>query len=577
MRRWCWRIVSAVVFGALVAWAMVATQPAESPALASLVPEGALLYIQSPDFHSLLEEWDKSTEKRTWLESDNYAGFSQSRLFGRLAQAQNEFAAAATVPTGTALLESVAGKRSCLALYDIGKLEFVYVTRMDGAAAESTPLWQARGKFEQRSEAGATFFFRQDSESKRVAAFAAKDGWLILGTREDLVAGVLDRLQGSGRGLSDEAWYATAVHEARGQPGDLRMVLNLQQIVPSPYFRSYWVQQNITEMKQYASAVSDLFRGPQVWSEQRVLVRKEANTAATSRDVAGLSALAPADVAFWSAQASPDVGTMLTTLRRDLLDPESAAMTHQAYAPPVAEVREAGSTADFETRIDEAPAVEMRTDPWAPLQGALAAGQPSGFLQVYSTGTTPDGAFVSTGRAMVVVGTRNWDSRVVEDAVTTALRSSLTAGSIGAGWEERSGKKGNYFAFDGSLALFMAVHGKNLFVANDSELLEQLLVNADKPPVSTGKSESGVTYAAVFEHSAHEQGSFRKLMGALDRTGNRGSEDNGGPPRQGETPAFFSGNMASFSHVNAAVSRESIEERDLGATVIQNVQYSWSR
>jgi hypothetical protein len=38
------------------------------------------------------------------------------------------------------------------------------------------------------------------------------------------------------------------------------MTLNLAAIVRSPYFRSYWVQQNITEMKQYTAALSDLYR-----------------------------------------------------------------------------------------------------------------------------------------------------------------------------------------------------------------------------------------------------------------------------------------------------------------------------
>jgi hypothetical protein len=45
------------------------------------------------------------------------------------------------------------------------------------------------------------------------------------------------------------------------------MVLNLEKIVPSPYFRSYWVQRNVTEMKQYSSAVSDLYRSSQSYRE----------------------------------------------------------------------------------------------------------------------------------------------------------------------------------------------------------------------------------------------------------------------------------------------------------------------
>ena len=48
--------------------------------------------------------------------------------------------------------------------------------------------------------------------------------------------------------------------------------LNLEKIVPSPYFRTYWVQQNITDLAQYSAAVSDLFRSNQQYREERVLI-----------------------------------------------------------------------------------------------------------------------------------------------------------------------------------------------------------------------------------------------------------------------------------------------------------------
>ena len=249
-----------------------------------------MLSIEARDFGGLLRNWNTSEEKRAWLTSDNHAVFSNSRLFTRLSQAQDEFSTAAGLPADESLLEKVAGKESCLGLYDIGNLEFVYVTHLDQQGIENTPLWQTRSKFEQRTEAGTAFYVHKDAQSSRTAAFAARDGWLILGTREDLVAGVLDRFAGaSSHSLLDEGWFAEAVKQAPGARGDLRMVLNLEKIVPSPYFRSYWVQQNITEMKQYASAVSDLYRTGESYREERVLVRRAGTTSAPQGDVRALS------------------------------------------------------------------------------------------------------------------------------------------------------------------------------------------------------------------------------------------------------------------------------------------------
>lgn len=351
MKAHVWKLAPVFLLCAVAVWAFVAKQPAP-PTPAALMPDGALLYLQAKDFHSLLNQWNQSPEKRSWLNSDNYAVFSRSRLFGRLSQAQDEFSAAAGIPVGSNLLETVVGKESALGLYDIGNLEFVYLTRMSQASVDATPLWQTRLKFQQRSEAGTPFYVRVDPQSKRVAAFAAKDGWLILGTREDLVAGVLDRLSGTAsRSLAGQAWFVDALRRAEPQPGDLRMVLDLTKIVPSPYFRSYWVQQNITDMKQYASAVSDLDCDSAAWREQRVLLRKTAATPASS-DVNRLAALAPPGIAFWSARATSDVPELMNFLRNDLLDPQPASATNNALAPSMPAAENAGTATDSETRID---------------------------------------------------------------------------------------------------------------------------------------------------------------------------------------------------------------------------------
>ena len=245
------------------------------PELPALLPEGALLSIEARDFSSLLHDWNTSEEKRAWLVSDNHAAFSNSRLFTRLSQAQDEFSAAAGLPADDSLLEKVAGKESCLGLYDIGNLEFVYVTRLDQQEIESTPLWQTRAKFEQRTEAGTAFYVHKDAAVLAHCGLC-RQGWLADSGHQGRSGG---RRSGPLRGnasqnLADEGWFAEAVKQAAGERGDLRMVLNLDKIVRTPYFRSYWVQRNITEMKQYPSAVSDLYRSSQSYREERVLVRR---------------------------------------------------------------------------------------------------------------------------------------------------------------------------------------------------------------------------------------------------------------------------------------------------------------
>jgi hypothetical protein len=544
------------------------------PELPALLPEGALLSIEARDFSSLLRDWNTSEEKRAWLSSDNYSAFSNSRLFGRLSQAQDEFSAAAGLRTDSDLLNRVAGKESCLALYDIGNLEFVYVTRLEQQRIESTPLWQTRGKFEQRTEAGTPFYVHKDAQSSRVAAFAAKDGWLILGTREDLVAGVLDRLAGvSSHNLFGEGWYAEAVKQAAGERGDLRMVLNLDKIAGTPYFRSYWVQRNVTEMKQYTSAVTDLYRTSESYREERVLLRRAAKNIESGGDVAAITALAPADAGFFSVNAFSDPENVLQSLRADLLEikPERTEAA-EVSAPPSVATQNAGSASQLDVRIDQAPATHATADAFESLRTLLRSQQPLTSLEVFTARPPRDGVFVTLQTGMAISASRAWDEGAVRDAVTSALPPSLSAGKLGVQWEKRASAAGDYLALDGAVPLFIQVNGKQLLVANDSALLEQML--SRRPPAGPANGQEAVTYRALFRHT-QEQENFHLLTAQLDRAGNRSGAGQQGTDADGQSPSFFSGNISGLGRVFSKVESERIEEKDQGSRVLQTVLYRW--
>ncbi|MGD0547026.1 MAG: hypothetical protein ABR991_04280, partial [Terracidiphilus sp.] len=399
-------------------------------------------------------------------------------------------------------------------------------------------------------------------------------GWLILGTREDLVAGVLDRFAGTAaQNLASEGWYAEAVKQTAGERGDLRMVLNMEKIVRTPHFRSYWVQRNITEMKQYASAVSDLYRSSRSYREERVLVRRTGLAALSQGDVRAITALAPDDAAFYAAQASPEAENLLATLRDNLLEikPERQAASYTT-APAAAAAENAGSAAQLDTFIDKAPLAVHQADAYAPLRALLLAQQPDASLEVFSSRPPRDGVFVSLQTAMAISSARAWDEDAVHRALTQALLPGQTVGELGVNWEKRSSASGEYFALDGAAPLFAAVYGKQLLLANDSALMEELLARRQK--ANSAEAKDSVTYAALFRHT-QELSNYRRLMEQLDLAGHRGPSDQAAAA--GESAAFFSGNTASLSRVFSKLESERIEERDRGATVTQTVTYQWSR
>jgi len=576
MRRRLW-IAIGVLLACGAVYAVEVMENAFKPQqeLTTLLPEGALLSIEAHDFDSLLHDWNSSQEKRAWLASDNHEGYSNSRLFWRLSQAQNEFTAAAGLPTDESLLERVAGKESCLGVYDIGNLEFVYLSHLDQAQIEATPLWQMRDKFEQRTETGSTFYVHTDAASSRTAAFAARDGWLILGTREDLVAGVLDRLAGaSSHSLAGEEWYVEAVKQA-GERGDLRMALNLDKIVATPYFRSYWVQQNITDMKQYVSAVSDLYRTSRSYREKRVLLRRAGVSTVSRGDVQSISALAPEGAVFYAAQAAPTPESVVEALRNNLLEarPERAQKSFTT-APAEATPQEVGRATQLDVRIDQAPVAVKQVDNDQLLRALLLADAPDALLEVHSARATEQSVFVSLQSAIVLAASRDWDEAAVRDALSAALPSGLTTARLGANWKKRSSTDGEYLALDGTVPLYLAVQGRQLLLANDAELIEKILARRQKSASIAGKD--GVTYTAIFHHTQKEQSNFRRLMSQLDRAGHASGGDLQANDT-GQKPEFFSGNVASFSRVFSNVESEQMVEKDQGEIVTQTVTYQWGR
>jgi len=124
------------------------------PRLATLMPSGALLYLETPDFGRLLRDWDGSRVKADWLESANYAEFSRSNLFSKLGEVYGQYGEAAGLQPGLRSVIEIAGTESALALYGIRDVEFLYVSRIADGALMKSQLWAVRDKFEQRQAGG---------------------------------------------------------------------------------------------------------------------------------------------------------------------------------------------------------------------------------------------------------------------------------------------------------------------------------------------------------------------------------------------------------------------------------------
>jgi hypothetical protein len=548
-----------------VSWgAYRAALPGE-PELSRFVPSGPLLYLQARNFSSLLSDWDSSEEKRTWVKSKNYDQFSNSRLLLRLKGAGTEFSSAAGVPADAKLLQQVAGKQTVFALYDIGKLQFLYLTRTSSSDFAGSTLWQTRAKFESRSAGGVNFYYRKDPDSDREVAFATTGDYVLLATRVDLMAGALELIaQGKGHSIEEDAWWLRAT-SASAAPGDVRMILNLEKIVPSPYFRSYWVPQNVTEMKQYSSAISDLTRAGSEYREERHLFRKTptpsngaAGTGASA--VADLLRLAPQNGVFYAATADPTPDYCWELFAKKILAPHQGPAAPQKIAPQVQLGNgDVGAASDLETRIDQPLAKNTGTaDNRSALQDLFSKNRVLAELHVQGTDRDPVGVFVRIHSGVAFLSEAAWDERKVQNALVEFVRPAFTTGQLGLGWKNLAG----YSVLDGLWPLGMAVRGKYLIVSDDSAILASMLEGLNKKTDATPAN-----FNATFRHQ-REQANFVVLTKMLDREKGQTA---------GGVPEFFSDNIASLSFVLKNVASEKITIRDSADRQTQTVVYAWAR
>jgi hypothetical protein len=167
---------------------------------------------------------------------------------------------------------------------------------------------------------------------------------------------------------------------------------------------------------------------------------------------------------------------------------------------------------------------------------------------VQRSNARPGATFLTLPCAIALVSATPWDAQRVEDA-------------IGDVWTTQAHGSRTLYRIDGLGHIAFAIDGSLLVIANDSELLQNLI---DRP--QTPAPALNATYFASFRH-AREQANYARLMTALDFQPAQ-------PGLGGQQPAFFSGNIASLSAALRRVNGVELTERALPDRVEQHVVYA---
>lgn len=596
-----------------------ARSAAEQLGLAGSTPRGALIYLQARDLSALLKTWLASPVRDEFYKSRSFSAFANSRVYLKLQQRREDFEKALGFGLGEDRLAELAGGTSALAIYDIGALEMVFVTRSPRERAIATMMFKQAPQFQERAAEGLAYYVRDVSTDfgrlNQQFCFAYTGGKLIVTTTEGLMVRALRNEKGDGSDSLLPDVLAT-VEKARGfATHEVTMWLDQGKLNANRYFNNYWLHQNVrgtggdgSTLAGIESGLVDLQLTRDSMVEQRWFVLRadapERRPAPVSGDQASAFAkLAPPDAQLVEVRAGNPGGRLGETIFRSLFGklPDEARLSNQAPDHTRSSDGEGGGRARAErysrldTRFDKdvdddmalsRPQLATAQTPQASapqsslqspglsarLEELISATSPSGYCEIVRSRMDQGRPFARFERAVVVEMKpgATLDRAALEKVVADEMRARFVVSGVDPQLAWQADSSVRYLAqslLEQGAAY--AVSDRYLVLASSRELARDIL-QAGTNPAAPQKIDGQIEYYAVVK-IAEARPVFDKLMSKLDGKTEAGGQDE--EEGSGEVK-FFSENVSSL--IGASKIREARLRRATdGAVVSERVVYSW--
>jgi len=192
------KIIIAITVILLPLLIVVSQMKNEAFAPAEDFPRDALVYVQISDLPGFIKLWNNSGFKEKYLESENFKQFQNGHLGRKLVSRRTEFDNAAGFPIDLESLSGLTENRAAIALYDIGKLDFVFIAPMSNELFAATKFIRNQDKFEEQIIDDDTTVYRTAVEAdrgrqKQELVYTHSKGRLIVSTSEKLIAQTLKK------------------------------------------------------------------------------------------------------------------------------------------------------------------------------------------------------------------------------------------------------------------------------------------------------------------------------------------------------------------------------------------------
>jgi hypothetical protein len=571
-------------------------------------PRGALVYAQFKDLPELIKQWDQSRLKQQYLDSTNYKEFQHHHLALKLIERWKEFNSALGFPLDAAAISGAADTSAALAIYDIGRLDLVFIAPISDEKVAATKFFNHKEQFEETELSDGTIYYRHEFQAdrgrqKQVFAFTTAKGKLILATNEQLLLRAIANINGKSRKdrLSDDPAFTTL--SGIVNPHFATVWVDQTRLNEDYYFKHYWLMQNVSELKSIRAGMFDLELQDGQWIERREFLTigkpSRKNFQIPRPEIARLQSRIPDDVPFLKIQSLGDEPSLTARLIHDtLLDRRSEQARrgnswswssyddgqfysacndnsdeYDRYAYPGPEF---DSTIDdpYDARIsrNEEPGgnplrEELDRQFAQQLQEAIGPAHPFAAIIATRPHTIAGPLFVEFRRITILTlqTPTNLNRQILEDAISKAVQSRLTVAGPGVNLRWVDHQENNRSWRELELPMLgwhfcYSVRDGELLIGNSPELLTPVLDSPNGTPISSTESASWLDNLTIIRLDQRKQ-AFDDIVGKLDaeaiaarqKARNEAKESSAGEDRS--SAQLFSENLSSLLDVSSAVTK----------------------
>lgn len=259
-----------------------------------------ILYLEVKDAARVLDEITNAREWGAFLDSASYSGFQKSVLYLKLKQRFDELSGLLGFDVTIENVRRFTGGRSAFMLFDIGALEFVFLTDLPDAAWNKSVLNEFSSKYESRKHEGHEYYIKEKADGSLSFFFARIGRTLIVSNNSDFFFYYFQQLSDN-ENIYEK--YAAALNSIFGRDtarNELVMYLDRNSI-NNLYFRNYWIFNNEDDFDFLLNALITADRNDNGFIERRTMrFAKDSIDIKTNESKSAMEALIPGRAMYYT-------------------------------------------------------------------------------------------------------------------------------------------------------------------------------------------------------------------------------------------------------------------------------------